>query len=413
MNPYESVPQSDSIEAGAETNAPASSLVRDRPGWLESSWRGAKLGLRCALYVFGPIAYLVIVLSTALTAFGMGSGRGFGLHPTFLSGFGILFGSALYGMFLGAVVGLIGSAIPWKRIKSPFVGFRTFVRRVFRLRSRPEKEIASPRVRRGRWLWIGLWLAGSFALLLQATAFGVGVYFGRLVDQRLTRAIAEADRVDPNWRLDDLLATRDSVPDEENSALVVAEALALLPERWPFGPFLVPGRPNPPVTEVGQAFERLTANEDNVQLDGQTVEVLRRELDDYEEAVQLARTLVKYNRGRHEVELGSTLINTSLAETEGARTPARLMEVDAALRAHDGDLDGALDSCRAAFANGRSIGDEPFLISFLVRGNRPCGHEGRFPHSGSGRAIRRGAGQTSVARPGREGAAASSLRSER
>ena len=40
---------------------------------------------------------------------------------------------------------------------------------------------------------------------------------------------------------------------------------------------------------------------------------------------------------------------------------------DAALRAHDGDSDGALESCRAIVGVSRSIGDEPFLISQLVR----------------------------------------------
>ena len=41
--------------------------------------------------------------------------------------------------------------------------------------------------------------------------------------------------------------------------------------------------------------------------------------------------------------------------------------IDAAIRAEDGDVDGALDSCRAIFNVARSIGDEPFLISGLVR----------------------------------------------
>src|SRR5439155_8048535 len=40
---------------------------------------------------------------------------------------------------------------------------------------------------------------------------------------------------------------------------------------------------------------------------------------------------------------------------------------DAVLRAHDGDADGALASCRGALNAGRSIGDEPFSVSVLVR----------------------------------------------
>jgi hypothetical protein len=45
------------------------------------------------------------------------------------------------------------------------------------------------------------------------------------------------------------------------------------------------------------------------------------------------------------------------------------LATDAAIRAQDGDIDGALDSCRAILNVGRSIGDEPFLISTLTRIN--------------------------------------------
>ena len=46
---------------------------------------------------------------------------------------------------------------------------------------------------------------------------------------------------------------------------------------------------------------------------------------------------------------------------------SRLLMIDAAVRAHDGNPDGALESCSAILGAGRSIGDEPFLIGALVR----------------------------------------------
>ena len=61
------------------------------------------------------------------------------------------------------------------------------------------------------------------------------------------------------------------------------------------------------------------------------------------------------------------VIDTPLPETQGTRSVARLLEADAALRADDGDSDGALDSCRGILATARSIGDEPMLISQLAR----------------------------------------------
>ena len=72
-------------------------------------------------------------------------------------------------------------------------------------------------------------------------------------------------------------------------------------------------------------------------------------------------------RGRNELQIGPAVIDTLLPATQAARSVARLLQADAAIRAHDGDVDGAVDSCRALLNTGRSIGDEPFLISQLVR----------------------------------------------
>ncbi len=188
-----------------------------------------------------------------------------------------------------------------------------------------------------------------------------------MVDRRLADAIAAADRDDPYWRIDDLMAHRESVPDAENAALVVLRSLELLPEGWPADPKPQPGVPMPPPSELTKALGRIHATSDNVRLDDAAAETLGDELKTYHEAVEIARTVADYRRGRHELELGPILIDTPLSETQATRTVARLMAADAAIRAHGGDFDGALDSCRAIFGAGRSIGDEPFLISQLVR----------------------------------------------
>ena len=77
--------------------------------------------------------------------------------------------------------------------------------------------------------------------------------------------------------------------------------------------------------------------------------------------------MARYPRGRHELIIGPTVIDTQLPETQAARAAARLLAADSAIRAHDGDADAAIDSCRAILNTGRSIGDEPFAISQLVR----------------------------------------------
>ncbi len=217
------------------------------------------------------------------------------------------------------------------------------------------------------------------------SVFGTGFYLGRAVDRRLANAIAAADLDDPSWRIDDLMAAREPVPDDENSALVVAWVLLLLPEEWRHSSSPFPGESQTPPGEFIAATRRLGATPDNVRLDEATADRLRSELETHAAAVEIARTVADYRRGRHELKLGPTLIDTPLSETQASRTVVRLLEIDAAVRAHDGNLDGALDSCRAMIGVGRSIGDEPFLISHLVRIN-----EGAFAMKSAGRALGQG-----------------------
>ena len=66
---------------------------------------------------------------------------------------------------------------------------------------------------------------------------------------------------------------------------------------------------------------------------------------------------------------GLSIRSNVLARTAagGPGTGWRGPKLDAILRMHDGDFDGVLASCRAEFNVGRSLGDEPLLMSQLVR----------------------------------------------
>jgi hypothetical protein len=71
----------------------------------------------------------------------------------------------------------------------------------------------------------------------------VGGWFGYLslrarakrekAEAELHEAIAEADRLDPGWRLEELEARRAQPADADNGALCVRRARALLPAQWP------------------------------------------------------------------------------------------------------------------------------------------------------------------------------------
>ena len=51
-------------------------------------------------------------------------------------------------------------------------------------------------------------------------------------ERRLAAALAEADRLDPGWRLSDLEARRAAVPEGKNAALVVLTVANLIPADW-------------------------------------------------------------------------------------------------------------------------------------------------------------------------------------
>lgn len=62
-------------------------------------------------------------------------------------------------------------------------------------------------------------------------SLGLGAHFGRHVDRRLARAITEADRDNPHWRLVDLLAHREVVPFDPNTKDPIGPG-DILAEAW-------------------------------------------------------------------------------------------------------------------------------------------------------------------------------------
>src|SRR5690242_20529703 len=82
--------------------------------------------------------------------------------------------------------------------------------------------------RKRRWL---LW-AGVGMLLLLLGGVG-GLLLPDPTERALREAVAETDRLDPHWRFEELDARGKKVPDEENAALCVLDARALLPAPWP------------------------------------------------------------------------------------------------------------------------------------------------------------------------------------
>ncbi len=125
-----------------------------------------------------------------------------------------------------------------------------------------------------------LWKVGLPVLLLLAAVLGAVLYVKRGIDRRLADAIAAAERVDPYWRLDDLMAHREPVPQAENSAGVLSDALVLIPANWADVPGPQPGAPNPSPSKASKAYEFLDTTAANIRLDDAAVERTPRSAED-------------------------------------------------------------------------------------------------------------------------------------
>src|SRR5216683_6996387 len=76
-------------------------------------------------------------------------------------------------------------------------------------------------------------LGGLGVVLIGGLLLGWFFYAKRASDKELQDAIAEADRLDPGWRLEELEAKRAVIPAAENSAEQILAIKNMLPTPWP------------------------------------------------------------------------------------------------------------------------------------------------------------------------------------
>jgi hypothetical protein len=217
--------------------------------------------------------------------------------------------------------------------------------------------VPPPTTRRRRW---SRWL-----LLLVPVALVAASWLSMYVagDVRMKKAIAEADRLDPHWRLDDILAERAAIPDEENAALVAIAAQTKVPRVWPSWD-MPPSVGGDSEGELAAALRDLKPNQ---RLTSAERAEMRPEMERVAPAIREARKLQDMPRGRFPIIYTKNYISTLLPNIQDARSVANVLHYDAMFRAQSGDLDGAVVDCRALVNCARSIGDEPMLIAQLVR----------------------------------------------
>jgi len=203
--------------------------------------------------------------------------------------------------------------------------------------------------RRTRW-----WLRGLVAIaLLFALLAGVGYLFLFVSRVSLADAEAQATLSDPDWRLEDLEAKRRVVADADNSALHV---IAVMRKG---GGVSVRGVPN-----YDAIFDKLPPT---AQLNVDQDRLIRGQLNKIAKPLVEARQLKDMPYGRFKVKYSPDFISTLLRDHQSTREIADWLMHDSYLLAQEDQPDQAIESCCALFNAGRTMGDEPFLISHLIR----------------------------------------------
>jgi hypothetical protein len=202
-------------------------------------------------------------------------------------------------------------------------------------------------------------------------ALGVYLYAASSSSSRLKRAIATADRLDPNWRLGPLIERRFKPKDDDNSAEVVIAMANVTPRRLRGS---APG--SPPISPIdnksgppeGRALDTLIEDLKNpIALRADVRAALAAEIDDKPEAIALGQKLLEMGEGHHKIVYNKFSFNTLLTHLQTSRGVANFLRKDLLLRADEGDISGAVRSSRIILGIGRSLGDEEFAISQLFR----------------------------------------------
>jgi hypothetical protein len=178
-------------------------------------------------------------------------------------------------------------------------------------------------------------------------------------EDELRDAIAETERLDPHWRWDDLQANRVQVPDEENAVFQVRKVKKLL------------GPDTDIPTDRGY---RLNANQfrpkpypPNRMAPDEDRERLESFLEEYAAAVEAARRMANFPRGRFLIEMAENPLMTLLTDVQDWRHVLTLLQVDSEGHLLAGNTREALTDIHTLLASINGFADEPYFITQLVR----------------------------------------------
>jgi hypothetical protein len=170
-------------------------------------------------------------------------------------------------------------------------------------------------------------------------------------------ACAEADRLDPGWRWEELIAKMPAVPDEQNSAVRLLAAERLLPQRSPVAPL-------PPAIATRYRQTPPTQRLSRTVADG-----LRSALGGIAPAVAESRSVAKYSIGYipPPPSLSSSLVQSRREVAFEYFHPVKwVLDPLLHVQLEDGDLDEALVTVRAMVYASRPLAESPALLNVVV-----------------------------------------------
>jgi len=196
-------------------------------------------------------------------------------------------------------------------------------------------------------------------ILVVIGALAIGSFLGWQLyrrhqdDLRLRETIADLDTREPRWRLEGLEADRAFVPDGENSATIIRAAAARIPPSSPeWTELLAEAEPSGPAVALSDRQSRIVIDL----------------FESHESAVAPGLKLEHLPRGRHPITLSADGISTLLRHADDmAQIYYRVIRPLLLLHLHEADGAAAVGDCVSVVNLGRSMGDEPFAVSQMVR----------------------------------------------
>jgi hypothetical protein len=221
-----------------------------------------------------------------------------------------------------------------------------------------------PPQRKPRWRRIAR-IAGIIVLAIIGIPAGLHFYLRWTADRALQQAIAETDRLDPGWRLEDLEAKREIIPEAENAALKILAIKESMPSSWPNQPRFIPIRSRSAINSepgISELEQRLLGLSPPAALPAEIRSVIQSDLKAMAASLADALALVRFPRGRYPIQYARILSDTELLSKD-SHIVAKLLWVDGIIAAEEQQIERAFDSTRGIINAGRSVGDEPMMIS--------------------------------------------------